>query len=115
MKYIDLSYINEVTGGDEELFKELTDIFFKQIDELKITLKEAANNNDYDLIKHAAHKIKSTLRTFGAKTLANDFETIETYNNLELFENLNNHIDKLLNEVELTSQELKQYLKESNI
>ncbi len=114
MKYIDLTYINEVTGGDEELFKELSGIFLSQVEEMKTVIYEALRSSDYELIKQAAHKIKSSLRTFGAYALAGQFEEIENYQNLEIFENLEEHIERLLSQVDMASIELKHYMEETN-
>ncbi len=109
MKYIDLTYLNEVAGNDQKLFNELVNIFLTQMEELKNIINNAVKQQDYELIKQAAHKIKSSLRTFGAYTLASKFEEIETNNRLETYSDLEQHLSELLSEVEATSQELKAY------
>ncbi len=110
MVYVKLDYINEVTGGDEELLLELIEIFFDQYKEMKKMILEALENKDYDTIRQVSHKIKSSLRTFGAHEVAMRFEKMEKYKNLQKFEDLGNYIHKTLDMCEQVKEELKHYI-----
>ena len=107
MKYIDLSNIKKITDNDEALFNELINIFIEQIDEIKKIISKALENKNYELLKQASHKIKSSLRTFGAYNLASKFEDIETYDNLDSYNNLEITINELIYKLDLVSEEVK--------
>ncbi|OIP02478.1 MAG: hypothetical protein AUJ98_01230 [Bacteroidetes bacterium CG2_30_33_31] len=64
-KIIDLTYLKEISGGDEDFEKELMETFINQapqfIDTLMLLLKE----RKYPEMTPVAHKFKSSLTVFG--------------------------------------------------
>ena len=68
-KTINLNYIREVTGDDDEVLKEFIMLFFDQLPEFKIGLHEHLNNKDYKKLGELAHKAKSSVMTFGMDNL----------------------------------------------
>ena len=109
MELLDLKYIEEIADGDNKLKKELCEIFISQTDEILQIITEAVNDADYETVRKAAHKIKSSLRTFGVRGLANEFENIETKKNL-CEDDINKIIDFKNKTVEVI-EEVKEYLK----
>lgn len=110
MKYINLDYINGITDGDNELLNELSDIFISQIDEIVDILNESMEKKDFTTLKQAAHKIKSSLRTFGVKDLATRFEEVELSRDVNFSEEFNEIIKNMINEVNSVVSELEVYL-----
>ena len=68
-KYIDLNYLKEITGDDDEILKEFIIMFFDQLPEFKSGLHEHLNNKDYKKLGELAHKAKSSVMTFGMDKL----------------------------------------------
>ena len=110
MKLIDLNYLKENVGIDEDMIKEISAIFIEQMEEMNKIFNNALESNDIETIKQAAHKIKSSLRTFGIFEVANNFEQIELnaenldYNTLK--ENILSNL-KICNQA---AEELKQII-----
>jgi HPt (histidine-containing phosphotransfer) domain-containing protein len=110
MKYINLDYINSITEGNDELFSELSNIFISQMNEVVSILESALNDKDSNTIKQAAHKIKSSLRTFGVEDLANKFEGIELQKEIIFDDNFTEVIKDLIAEANNVVSELEEYL-----
>lgn len=64
-KHINLEYLEEVSGGDPETKKQLIDVFFEQIDSIKVSLENALTANDTDNLRKIAHLAKSTTKVMG--------------------------------------------------
>ncbi len=112
-KIIDLNYLFKIAGRDKSVIKELTDIFVMQINEFKSEMTKAIEEKNYNHIKKLAHKFKSSLRTFGMETIANELEAIETSPNLEKEISLNETIDTCIYQCELAYDELQDFLQTS--
>jgi HPt (histidine-containing phosphotransfer) domain-containing protein len=75
-KVTDLTYLNDLAKGDDEFVTEMLSIF---INENPIELKNIENGietSDYQAIKNAAHKLRSTIPFVGIDKLI-EKETIE--------------------------------------
>jgi len=57
-KVLDLEKASEQMGGDEELLKEVLQIFIDDVPRKLYELHEACNKQDRERIKRAAHSIK---------------------------------------------------------
>jgi HPt (histidine-containing phosphotransfer) domain-containing protein len=55
-------------GGDEELFRELCEIFIEESPKLLQTLRQAIAESDPDAVMRAAHSLKGELGYLGAET-----------------------------------------------
>jgi len=75
--YIDLKYMESMTGGDEEIMRELIDIFIAQIPEFEENLNKHLRNGDYLALGKEAHKAKSSLLIVGMNELAKDLKTLQ--------------------------------------
>ncbi|MCD4833079.1 MAG: Hpt domain-containing protein [Bacteroidales bacterium] len=76
-KLIDLSYLNEISDGSNELINDLVDMFFKQIPEYQIALNNFYVKKDWDNLSRIAHKAKSAILMVGMKDLANELRKLE--------------------------------------
>jgi HPt (histidine-containing phosphotransfer) domain-containing protein len=58
-------------GGDEELLKEVVEIFLMEYPQLMGMVTEAVGKQDALLLERAAHSLKGSLSTIGAEVAAN--------------------------------------------
>jgi HPt (histidine-containing phosphotransfer) domain-containing protein len=112
MSKIDLTYLNEISGGDKKFIREMLDLF------LVTTASEADQydallaNSEYERIGSLAHKMKAPVQMLGANEL---FETIRDLevsgkekSNLDQIPSL---IEKVKSEVNLLKHEIVEALK----
>jgi DNA-binding NarL/FixJ family response regulator len=76
-KKINLSYLDEMSCGDENFRKEMINLFIEKIPNEEAQMEEAFNNNDYQTVQKMAHKMKSSLDMFMQEELANYLPIIE--------------------------------------
>jgi PAS domain S-box-containing protein len=61
----DLSYLKEISGGSEELMKEMVDIFLTETPDMLQGLTESAQIEDWKTFREIAHKIKPSITYAG--------------------------------------------------
>lgn len=76
-KHINLEYLEDVSGGDPETKKQLIDVFFEQIDSIKVSLDNALTANDTDNLCKIAHLAKSTTKVMGVDDVSDKMRTLE--------------------------------------
>ena len=57
----------KTTGGDEELFRDLVEVFRDQRDEILGQIETAIANQDPESLKRAAHSMKGALLNLGGR------------------------------------------------
>ncbi|MBQ5452181.1 MAG: Hpt domain-containing protein [Bacteroidales bacterium] len=115
-KYINMSYLNEVSGGDISIKKEIIGMFFSQMKETSALLKESLSNGDYQKLSKVAHSAKSTLRVMGAEDLAKKMETLQnTAAQKESTENYPVLVNYFLENIPLVCQELESEISSSDV
>jgi len=67
---LDLAFLNEMTGGDEEFTTELLQEFLRTIPPLLSQVEQALNAGDSEALARAAHTIKGSARSVGARAFA---------------------------------------------
>ncbi|MGB0430005.1 MAG: Hpt domain-containing protein [Bacteroidia bacterium] len=71
MSELDLTYLNEISGGDEDFIKEMIETFLeetpKDLDQIKIHF----DSKDWAEMGKTAHKMKSSIKMFGFESLKN--------------------------------------------
>ncbi|MBN2480267.1 MAG: Hpt domain-containing protein [Bacteroidales bacterium] len=73
----DLSYLQEMSGGNKELVKEMISIFISQVAEFAEDMENHLNNKEFELLGKLAHKAKSSVSIMGLNDLAIDLKTLE--------------------------------------
>jgi len=73
----DLSYLNEMSGGNKELIEEMINIFLSQVDEFSRDMEMHLLNKDYEKLGKLAHKAKSSVSIMGLNKLAKDLKILE--------------------------------------
>lgn len=75
--YTDLSYLEEISGGDQAFISEIIDLFIKQMPESIDTMRKALANDDPVTIGETAHKAKPSAIYIGNKTLEEHLQMLQ--------------------------------------
>jgi PAS domain S-box-containing protein len=67
---IDHAFLTEMTGGDEEFTRELLQEFLRTIPPLLSQVEQSVNAGDSEALARAAHTIKGSARSVGARAFA---------------------------------------------
>lgn len=77
MKYVDLTYLNEISRGNSDFINEMIKIFESQVKEFQNLMEKYLNEKDYVNFSKIAHKAKSSVNIMGLKELAEQLKNIE--------------------------------------
>lgn len=69
LRYTNLDYLKEITGGEPEIMKEFIQMFFDQFPEFRDGMKNLLAEKKYKELGELAHKAKSSVMTFGMNDL----------------------------------------------
>lgn len=109
--YVDLSYLEEISGGDSSFKKELIGIFLTQIPEFVTNMHRFLTKNEIGNLAKEAHTAKSSVLIFMMEKTGTMLKQIQ----LLAEKNSTDQIPSLINEVETdlanASKELSGYLK----
>ena len=70
-KTIDLSYLESIANGNNDILKELINIFVDQVEEFKIGLNTHFDNKSWKELGALAHKAKASVIAMGMVDLGN--------------------------------------------
>jgi HPt (histidine-containing phosphotransfer) domain-containing protein len=76
-RIIDMSFLDEMSGGDSEFRKDMINLFIEKIPSQVSQLDEAFKNTDYENVKKLAHNMKSSMDIFMLQDLSNCLSIIE--------------------------------------
>jgi HPt (histidine-containing phosphotransfer) domain-containing protein len=76
-KYVDLSYLENMSGGSKSLIEEMVQIFIDQVPEFAMEMKELIEKKDYHSLGLLAHKAKSSVAIMGMNKLADNLKELE--------------------------------------
>ncbi|MCE7059880.1 Hpt domain-containing protein [Dyadobacter sp. CY343] len=106
---IDIAYLNEITGGDEELRAELIEMFETETVDQLGNIKVYSTSSNLEQLKQAIHKYRSSLFSVGLLKTASKYKEIETtLKRNEPVENLNTKLGDLEQESLVALQFLKE-------
>ena len=74
---LNLDYLAEITGGDQELRDELIALFEKDSKVQLTNIAEASLANDLERLRQAIHKFRSSLFSVGLLNTANQYKELE--------------------------------------
>lgn len=74
---LDLSYLLSMSCGDHSFANEMINIFINKAPNEIDQMEKAFNNNEYDVVKKAAHNMRSSLLIFKLDELSHEVELIE--------------------------------------
>jgi len=94
----DLTYLRDMTDGDEESLKEVISIFLDEAPRLMQLMKESADSGDHDSLKFSTHKLVTQLTYVGITTVIPDVKLINTGSSK--MSDLKERVDKIVRVVE---------------
>lgn len=68
-KMIDIDEAFEITGGSEELYRQILELFIEISPDQVGKIRGALDRGDYEALRDAAHDLKSSASSFGARIL----------------------------------------------
>lgn len=77
-KLFDLSYLNQIFQGNQEMVHKIIQLFLEQVPEYIQEMEECVNRNDMLALHPLAHKAKSSISMLGLRTLEEKVIKIET-------------------------------------
>ena len=75
--YINLDYLDTMTGGDEEMKSEMLSMLIVEIPDELAKLQAATAASDWEEVFQISHKFKTTLSFIGNEDLVNTNKTVE--------------------------------------
>ena len=76
-KFINIDYLDSVSGGDSEIIREIVIIFKEQVIEIYNEMKSHLSEKNYQSLGLLAHKAKSSVAIMGMNDLAQMLKTFE--------------------------------------
>jgi len=74
---IDLTYLKTTTENDPAIIMKLINLFLEQLPELMNNILSSYENENWDSLKEAAHKAKSSFHIFGDHKQAEELGIIQ--------------------------------------
>ncbi|MCE7043335.1 response regulator [Dyadobacter sp. CY312] len=94
---LNLSYLNEITGGSEELRDELIAMFAGESETQLAHIRNASSSRDAQSLAQAVHKYRSSLFSVGMLTTADKYKAIEASLKKEIWPE---DIDEMIPDIE---------------
>lgn len=96
-KLYDMSFLNKISGGDQEFIREMIDTFKEVAPAYLEKIKSSLKNNDINVLSKETHKFIPGVSFLGAKKLEKDLMKIEEFTkkskNLDLVPGLIDAVD----------------------
>jgi len=73
----DLKYLQQMTGNDSAMMKEMIELFLNQLAELREDIVTLLNNKSWFELSRMAHKIKSSALVMGVMPMVDDMKELE--------------------------------------
>lgn len=110
---VNLTYLEDMSGGSEEIIKEMISIFISQVSEFAEEMKDLYDKKEYFTLGNLAHKVKSSISIMGMESLAKEMKEFELLakeeKDVDKYEGFINHFKQSCNEA---IDELKEIIKE---
>jgi len=75
--YADLTYLESMSMGSNEMIVEMIQLFIDQLPEFTEGMTQHLGNGDFTALGALAHKAKSSVAVMGMESLAGDLKTLE--------------------------------------
>ena len=76
-RFTNLTYLNEITGGESEITKEFIQMFFDQLPEFRDGMTLYLSEKKWKELGELAHKAKSSVMTFGMNDLGHQLKELQ--------------------------------------
>jgi HPt (histidine-containing phosphotransfer) domain-containing protein len=77
LKHTDLSYLNQVSGGEPRFIKEMIKIFSEQVPEFISNMEKHLSDKNYLELGREAHKAKSSVIIVGMNDLGTKMKELQ--------------------------------------
>lgn len=105
----DLTYLNNMSGGNPEIIKEMISIFDEQVQEYIVQMQQYLKDKNYLLLGKLAHKAKSSVAIMGMNNLAADMKTLELLTKEEKeTDTYGDYVGKFVEQCSLARKELNE-------
>jgi len=109
--YADLTYLESMSMGSNEMVVEMIRIFLDQIPEFTEGLQKLLEEQNYVELGALAHKAKSSVAVMGMNQLADDLKTLELNAKAQTDpESYPVLVNRFIEQVTVTGQELEAYV-----
>lgn len=106
-----LSYLNEITGGETEMTKEFIQLFLDQMVEFKEGMSGFLADQKWKELGEMAHKAKSSVMTFGMDDLGHELKELQLKTQkLEDIASYPNYVHHFIHLMGVAENELKEEL-----
>lgn len=94
---IDLTYLNEISGGDKEFIGEMIETFLEETPKELAIMEQQLASTDWVELAKTAHKLKSSIKMFGMNQLRDEVLYIEqSGKNSENLDTLGEHVTRFM-------------------
>jgi HPt (histidine-containing phosphotransfer) domain-containing protein len=108
----DLTYLKNMSGGNEAVIKEMIGIFIEQVDEISSEMFLALKEGDWLSLSRLAHKAKSSVAIMGMTEMEAELKRLERIagegKEIDAFKKL---VEKFNTDSHIAIDELKDYAK----
>jgi len=105
---IDLTYLKQVSNGDDRFMKEMINVYLKETPEAIKNLEKYLKNNEWKKFRALTHKMKPSFSFFGLKKLDTVINKMEEYSGKGiLLDELPGLLEKVKSACEEAMTELK--------
>ena len=107
----DLKYLQQMTGNDSDMMKEMIELFLHQLAELRVDMNSLMESQDWFELSRLAHKIKSSALVMGVEQMAQVMKELELMaKEGKDTEKYPDYITRLNEMIEITETELRPFL-----
>ncbi len=104
---VNLTYLDEISGGDPAFKNEIIEMFCSMTPGILEQIQEDFKKADWDAVKKAIHKLKSSISMIGISVLIKEMEKMEVSDNREELVITKEFIDFLISTCNQAFNELK--------
>lgn len=107
----DLKYLQQMTGNDDVMIKEMIELFLNQLVEVRSDIKLLVECKNWTELSRLAHKVKSSALVMGIEQMAKDMKELELLaKESKDIEKYPDYVERLNSAIDLAEVELKTYL-----
>ena len=108
----DLKYLQQMTGDDSQMIKEMIELFLNQLAEMRMEIDSLVSDKKWFELSRLAHKIKSSALVMGVEQMADDMKELELLaKESKHTEKYPDYIARFNTMIDLAEVELRPFLK----
>ncbi len=108
-----LDQLKELIGGDQDTLNDLISTFTEEADDIIKSMQSALETKDLDVLRRAAHSLKSSSQDFGAVELSTLSASLESQCRSEWPDDDQEQVSKIATSFASAKAELLSYVSQS--